>query len=76
VGVGGCFVGGTRILVLKLFLGRAGGGLEGGRFFGYRAGSALSGVYYFLEHVLGAVDEDLGCARYSGCGVQFVSAIP
>ena len=37
---------------------------------------ALSGVYCFLEHVLGAVDDDLGCARYSGCGVQFVGAIP
>ena len=43
---------------------------------GWKLGSALSGAYYFLEHVLGAVDEDLGCARYSGCGVQFVSAIP
>ena len=38
-------------------------------------GSSSSGAYYFLEHVLGAVDDDLDCARYGGCGVQFVSAI-
>ena len=49
--------------------------MKGGRFFGYRAGSASSGAYYFfLEHMLGAIDEDLGCARYGGCGVQFVRA--
>ena len=50
--------------------------LKGGRFVGYRAGSASSGAYYFLEHVFGAIDEDLGCARYGGCDVQFVSVIP
>ena len=50
--------------------------MKGGRYFGCRAGSSSSGAYYFLEHVLGAVDGDLGCARYGGCDAQFVSAVP
>jgi len=46
--------------------------MKGGRFFGYRVGSASKGAYHFLEHVLGALDEDSGCAGYGGCDVQFV----
>ena len=37
--------------------------------------SASSRAYCFLEHALGAIDEDLGCARDGGCGVYFVSAV-
>jgi hypothetical protein len=50
--------------------------LKGGRFFGCRVGSASSGAYYFSEHVVGALDEDLACALYGGYGVHFSGAIP
>ena len=50
--------------------------MKGGRFFGYRVDSASSRAYYISEHVLGALDEDLACALYGGCDVQFSGAIP
>ena len=81
-----------QVLGTIAFPGRAGGGLGGalrtllGKLEGRKVlwlqgwqridSYALSGVYCFLEHVLGAVDDDLGCARYGGCDVQFVGAIP